>query len=208
MASLDDMELVSVTPSQPCESGNSSNTLYYPQVDNDLIPKIGQQFATVDEVQNFYNTYGRAAGFGTRNYSSKKSREGELIRKEYVCCKEGVSVQKPLDQNPVVPNSATTTRKRGITREGCGAKLSVVKNREGGGFVVTQFVEGHSHPLTTPRRVHLLRSHREVSVAKRALAQQLADANVPINQRMSLFEVQSGGLDKVGLFILVYFVGQ
>lgn len=162
MQSLNNMKLLSA-PSQLCESGNSSEMLYYPQVNNEIIPKIEQQFSTLNEVHQFYNTYGKEGGFGTRQHSTKKSREGEIIRKEYVCCKQGVSAPKPS-----VQSSETTTRRRGTSREFCGAKLAVVKNRSGGGFVVTQFVEGHSHPLTTPTRVHLLRSHREVPLANKA----------------------------------------
>lgn len=42
-----------------------------------------------------------------------------------------------------------------------------------------QFVGEHNHGLTTPRRVHLLRSHRAVSATKKALTQQFSEANMP-----------------------------
>ncbi|XP_073015535.1 protein FAR1-RELATED SEQUENCE 5-like [Primulina eburnea] len=46
--------------------------------------------------------------------------------------------------------------------------------------------------------VHLLRSHRTVSAAKKALTQQFAEANVPTCQQMRLFEIESGGPEHVG----------
>ncbi|KAI8538405.1 hypothetical protein RHMOL_Rhmol09G0100300 [Rhododendron molle] len=66
------------------------------------------------------------------------------------------------------------------------------------GFVVTQFLEGHSHPLTTPRKRHFLRSHRRVLVAQKALTQQLAAANVSTSQQMTVLELHAGGLENVG----------
>ncbi|KAF7139329.1 hypothetical protein RHSIM_Rhsim07G0159000 [Rhododendron simsii] len=187
MQSLDDIELLP-SPSQPCQSSaNSSKQVYPPQVKNEVIPKIKQQFDNLEEVWKFYNSYAKEAGFSIRINSSKTGKNGETIRKEYVCYKEGER-----------KNSKATKRRRGLTREGCGAKLSVVKNRSGEGFVVTQFVEGHNHPFTTPRKRHLLKSHRRMSDVQKALTQQLAAANVPTHQQMSILELQAGGLENIG----------
>ncbi|KAF7144470.1 hypothetical protein RHSIM_Rhsim04G0171600 [Rhododendron simsii] len=191
MQCLDDINVFSALTSIPCESSaNSSQKLYTPQVKNDLIPKINQEFDNLDDVWKFYNHYGKEGGFGTRASSSKRNRDYEVIRKEYVCCKEGVKrVQK---------TSEPITRRRGDSRENCGAKLSVVRNQSSGKFVVSQYVEGHNHPLASPKRVHLFRSHRKVSAAKKALVEQLSAANVRTCQQMSIFELQSGGLQNVG----------
>ncbi|XP_058211550.1 protein FAR1-RELATED SEQUENCE 5-like [Rhododendron vialii] len=164
-----------------------SEVLYTPQVKNEVIPKLTQQFKSLDDAKKFYNNYAFEAGFSMRIHSSKTDKNGETIRKENVCYKEGES-----------KSSEATQRQRGLTREKCGAKLTVVKNRSGEGFVVTQFVEGHSHPLTTPKKVHFLRSHRRVSIAQKALTQQLAAANVSTSQQMSILELQAGSLENVG----------
>ncbi|KAF7151437.1 hypothetical protein RHSIM_Rhsim02G0184800 [Rhododendron simsii] len=65
-------------------------------------------------------------------------------------------------------------------------------------FVVTQFSEGHNHPLTMPRKRHFLRSHRQVSIAHKALTQQLAAANVSTSQQMTVLELQVGGVNHHG----------
>ncbi|XP_058223076.1 protein FAR1-RELATED SEQUENCE 5-like [Rhododendron vialii] len=188
------MDVVSPLPSEMCQSSaNSSQKCYIPQVKNDVIPKINQEFVNLDAVHKFYNNYGKESGFNTREHSSRKNGDKEVIRKEYVCCKQGYSVPK----KPVQINGSSK-RRRGIIREGCGAKLAVVRSKSGDKYVVSQFVEAHNHPLTSPRRTHLLRSHRKVTAAKRALAEQLSQANVPTSQQMSIFEVQSGGLENVG----------
>ncbi|XP_057811860.1 protein FAR1-RELATED SEQUENCE 5-like [Salvia miltiorrhiza] len=50
----------------------------------------------------------------------------------------------------------------------------------------------------SPSKVHLLRSHRSVSIAKRALTQQFSKANVPTCQQMRLLEIEYGGPGHVG----------
>ncbi|XP_073067188.1 uncharacterized protein [Primulina eburnea] len=59
-------------------------------------------------------------------------------------------------------------------------------------------MESHNHPLSTPSKVHLLRSHRTVYASKKALSQQFAEANVPTCQQMRLFEIESGEPEHVG----------
>ncbi|KAF7120004.1 hypothetical protein RHSIM_Rhsim13G0132100 [Rhododendron simsii] len=182
------MDVVSPLPSQMCQSSaNSSQMPYIPQVKNDVIPKINQEFVSLEAVHKFYNNYGKEGGFGTREWSSRKNGDKVVVRKEYVCCKQGHWVPK----KPVL-NTGSSKRRRGIIREGCGAKLAVVRSKSGDKYVVSQFVEAHNHPLTSPRRTHLLRSHRKVTAAKRVLAEQLSQANVPTCQQMSIFEVQAG----------------
>ncbi|KAL2512891.1 Protein FAR1-RELATED SEQUENCE 5 [Abeliophyllum distichum] len=92
----------------------------------------------------------------------------------------------------------TGERNRGKTRTGCNARLAVVKQQTGQLWVVNKFVEEHNHALTTPSRVHLLRSHRHVSATKKALTQQFAEANIPTCQQIRLLELDSGGPSSVG----------
>ncbi|XP_058189056.1 protein FAR1-RELATED SEQUENCE 5-like [Rhododendron vialii] len=177
-------------PSMLCELfANSSQGLYTPQVKNDLIPKINQEFDNLEKVKVFYNRYAKEGGFSIRSHSSRKSTAdvNVIVRKEFCCFKQGLKVQKSTQPNK---------RRRGITRENCRAKLAIV--RKGEKYVVSQFFEGHNHPLASPRRAHLLPSHRKVSVAKKALIEQLLAANVPTCQQMTIFEWESGGLENVG----------
>ena len=147
----------------PCESSaNSCDPVYMPQVKSELIPIIGQNFDTLDDVHQFYNAYAKDGGFGTRKDSTKKNRDGEVTRKEFVCCKQGLRQEKKTDKakEPTTDTNCTQeskTRRSSLTREGCLAKLVVLKDGKlGHGYVVSQFVEGHNHPLLTPRKIHVL----------------------------------------------------
>ncbi|KAL5779414.1 hypothetical protein ACOSQ2_010151 [Xanthoceras sorbifolium] len=99
------------------------------------------------------------AGFNVSLRSSKKSKDTNVVeRKEYLCYKEGVScILEKSDR-------------KSITRECCSAKLAVVRTKKGT-YKVSQFIESHTHPLATPRKVHLLWSHRKVSMAQKSLSQ-------------------------------------
>ncbi|KAK9911751.1 hypothetical protein M0R45_035643 [Rubus argutus] len=145
------------------------------------------EFQTLDEFFEFYNNYAFEAGFSVRRSLREQSRDGtEIVRQELCCHKEGHS--KKLKAQP--------KRRKGIIRKGCLAKVTVVKRS--GVYVVSQFIEGHNHPLTSPPRVHLLKSHRGISHATRCLTMELRVVNIPTHQQISLLEVQSRGIENMG----------
>ncbi|CAL8174523.1 unnamed protein product [Prunus armeniaca] len=89
-------------------------------------------------------------------------------------------------------------RQRGISRCNCKAKIVVVKTHGSKKYTISLFAEGHNHKMTPSGRMHLLRSHRRISDSTKVLTKQLGSINIPINQKVSIFEVQSGGMDKIG----------
>ncbi|CAL9011729.1 unnamed protein product [Prunus brigantina] len=167
---------------------NPSVSIFYPQVIGELTPFQGRQFETLEEVYDFYNQYAREAGFSVQSYSSKKSKDGEVIRKEYVCNKEG---------SWSTETSGVVKRHRGVGRESCKARLIVVKSKYGG-YVVTIFEEAHTHRMTTPRRRHLLKSHRRIFGVNQLVAQQLIFVNVSTHQQYDILATQAGGIENVG----------
>ncbi|XP_073015406.1 protein FAR1-RELATED SEQUENCE 5-like [Primulina eburnea] len=171
---------------------------YIPQVGDNQKPKIGMKFESLDEAFSFYNQYARESGFSARMSNSKKSKKTkEVIWKKFVCFKEGYTDEIRWSKQSK-SDEPIKERARGEIRTGCKSKISVVKEQTGLGWVISTFMESHNHPLSTPSNVHLLRSHRTVSAAKKALSQQFAEANVPTCQQMRLFEIESGGPEHVG----------
>ena len=118
----------------------------------------------------FYNAYAKAAGFSVRSWTTKRDSEtNEVRRKEYVCFKQG--------RSSIIVNVGRK-RRWGSVGENCKAKLVVLKaNSET--YIVTVFNEGHTHSLSTPKKTHLLRSHRNVSTATKSLTEQLSMVNIP-----------------------------
>ncbi|XP_061993349.1 protein FAR1-RELATED SEQUENCE 5-like [Rosa rugosa] len=160
--------------------------VYIPQVKAELMPKLHQEFETIDDVAAFYNRYAKEAGFSIRSHSSATNKDNtQLMRKEYVCYKQGTSKVEG------------EKRKRGLPKVGCKARIAVVR-KESGRYAISVFVEGHNHPLTSPPRVHLLRSHRRVSKVNTVLSQQLSLVNVQKHTQFEFFGVQAGGIENIG----------
>ena len=76
--------------------------------------------------------------------------------------------------------------------------MTLVKHQTGPNWIISTFVEEHNHVLATPTKIHLLRSHRNVSAAKRVLSQQLSEANIPTCQQIRVMEIESGGVQNMG----------
>ncbi|KAJ8646843.1 hypothetical protein MRB53_008591 [Persea americana] len=54
-----------------------------------MTPRLGMHFDDLDEAYNFYNAYGKLAGFSIRKESSNRGKDGEVVWKRFVCSKEG-----------------------------------------------------------------------------------------------------------------------
>ena len=109
-------------------------------------------------------------------------------RKEFVCFKQGKGT---------VVADVEIQRRRGSVKEGCKAKIAVLRSNSGA-YVVSQFLEGHCHPLSTPSKKHLLRLHRSVWSAQNSLTQQLRVVNILSNQQFNFLGVQAGGSENTG----------
>ena len=60
---------------------DENNLMYTPQVSDELRPKKGQQFDTIDDVVTFYNAYAKAVGFSVRAWTTKKEQGSDEIRR-------------------------------------------------------------------------------------------------------------------------------
>ncbi|XP_074560094.1 protein FAR1-RELATED SEQUENCE 5-like [Curcuma longa] len=178
------------------EQNYGDDHIYIPQVTDDRKPKIGMKFTSLEDAFSWYNQYAREAGFSARINNSKKNRmTNEVCWKTFVCFKQGHTDER---NKKLTGDQHRKERNMGETRTGCKSKIALVKQQTGSNWIVTNFVESHNHPLSTPSKVYLLRSHRHVSKAKKVLTQQFSEANVPTCQQMRLFEIEYGGPELVG----------
>ena len=88
-------------------------------------------------------------------------------------------------------------RRTSDTRENCGSYLQL-KKMKGGYWTVFKIVVEHSHLLSTPRKTHMLRSHRRIDAPKKKLIDTYGAANIIPNKQMGILVLQSGGRDRVG----------
>ncbi|KAK3043800.1 hypothetical protein RJ639_000499 [Escallonia herrerae] len=116
---------------------------------------IGKVFVNEDEAYNFYNLYARLKGFGIRKHWATRSRTtGKLIKRQFVCNKEGFRSSKDNRQ------IGRETKRRRETRTGCGAMMGITLSNTGE-WVVDKFLDSHNHDMNTPSKVIKHRSHRK-----------------------------------------------
>ncbi|KAL7163648.1 hypothetical protein ACSBR2_039711 [Camellia fascicularis] len=102
-------------------------------------PYLNQEFESEAEAHAFYNAYATRVGFVIRVSKLSRSRhDGSAIGRALVCNKEGFRM--PDKREKIV-------RQRTETRVGCRAMI-LVRKVSSGKWVVTKFVEEHTHPLT------------------------------------------------------------
>lgn len=59
---------------------------------SDVVPKLKQEFKTMDDVVALYNRYAKEAEFNIRSHISAMIKDNiTLMRNEYVCYKQGDS---------------------------------------------------------------------------------------------------------------------
>ncbi|KAM3712710.1 hypothetical protein ACJW30_01G203100 [Castanea mollissima] len=131
-------------------------------------PFKGMEFEADEIAYDFYNEYGKNAGFS--------------IRKEYVnkCKKTGVVTSRRFrDQNIKNP--------RAETRCGCEAHL----------YAVNDFIAEHNHYLHLASTVHMMPSQRKVA-ATHAIEIDLAhESGLRLKQSYELLSKQVGGYDNL-----------
>ncbi|KAL6203957.1 hypothetical protein ACLB2K_021227 [Fragaria x ananassa] len=164
------------------------------------VPKlqIGQEFDSIEDAYHFYNDiYAKRVGFGVRMGSNKRSKViGELNWKQFVCSKEGITY-KTYENSRRQQSSTMEERNCGIKRMNCKARLNIVLNKASKKWCISDFEETHTHELTTPRRIHMLTSHRKLTKAKKCLMGK-SNVNVRSSQQFKIMETMAGGIQNVG----------
>ncbi|KAJ1414239.1 FAR1 DNA-binding domain [Sesbania bispinosa] len=135
----------STSPRSPTPPENE----WVPNCVEELKPKVGQQFDTLEEGKNFYKRYAHNVGFSVRCSSETKDKNGVKRWKYFVCSKEGYKPDK--EKVGEQSNSTIKSRRRSLIREGCNAK-AVFKLVEEGKYELIRFHESHTHVLASPMK--------------------------------------------------------
>ena len=135
-----------------------------PELPQDLIPTIGQEFNTSKDVYEFYNMYAKHTGFGIRK--AQRNKQTRYLK----CVREGT-------HKPSVADSDRQRDKHSM-RIGCGAFLRF-KEREDGTCVVKEIVHNHNHPLLlSPSMLVYMHSHKNLDSTLTDYVKDLQSSNV------------------------------
>lgn len=117
----------------------------------ELEPKVGMVFHSEEEAFNFYNSYAKRKGFSVRKGHLSRRRDNSIRDRHYVCSNEGTRQDH---------RTHVTKKPRPLERTKCLARIEFKVNRSNA-WVINKFVEEHNHPLASPNKIHMLRSHRK-----------------------------------------------
>lgn len=204
---------------QSKEDARSEDWCSYVRFNGQNIKKLclkdfdGVGFTSVDDAEKMYAYYSHVVGFSTRRFKLDKDREGLIVRREWVCSKQGQSPGQMKKRTPKSvkrsANEQTQFEKkkhrkfsvgRGIryTRVFCPAAFTIRYSRERGEYYVSKFVTHHNHELAMPGEVQFLRSHRAVKEHDIAQLEALRGAQVHTSRAYEYLVHQAGGYQYVG----------
>ncbi|KAG9458201.1 hypothetical protein H6P81_002709 [Aristolochia fimbriata] len=153
-----------------------------------IVSMVGMQFDTFDEAFNFYNSYAFKKGFSVQR-DRIHTKGGVKVDQLFVCAKEG---KKWYDKQ-----HANATFSRAQTRCECEAKMYVWLN-DLEKVEVKNFTEEHTHECITPRKAHMLRSHRSLSKVQVAQANFADAVGITPKAIVDFQSRQVGGRESLG----------
>ncbi|KAK3188319.1 hypothetical protein Dsin_027880 [Dipteronia sinensis] len=115
-----------------------------------------------------------------------RDTHGLITIRRWVCSKEGYRSKKHVHRTDRVREP------RGQTRQGCRASMKINFDREKMLWVVTEFVNEHSHKLSPGNHSQFLCCHRNVKDCDIAQVQSLRSVGIKTSQMMDHLLDQSG----------------
>ncbi|XP_058111161.1 protein FAR1-RELATED SEQUENCE 5-like [Magnolia sinica] len=121
-----------------------------------------------------------------------RKHDGLIYFCQWVCWREGYRDKRHFGRTNGV------RKERAITRVGCKASRTAVKEKNGK-WIVKEFVEEHNHETVASPMVHLLRSHRSFGDIVTAQLKNLRNAGAPTNVVMSYLTEEIGRNRNIGI---------
>ncbi|RYR43950.1 hypothetical protein Ahy_A08g040326 [Arachis hypogaea] len=122
-------------------------------VDDELVPKVGMTFTTLEDAGKFYRNYAKAAGFSTRVRCT--NRKGNEIKNQLITCSRERKWKSKI--SPTEKTNPTA----GLN---CPARIYIHTLKDVGAWIISKVVLDHSHPCC-PSKAEMLKQHRELSMS-------------------------------------------
>ncbi|MQL68970.1 hypothetical protein Taro_001273, partial [Colocasia esculenta] len=116
---------------------------YEPTSNETFCISVGMEFEDSEAAYNYYLSYAKRMGFSVRKEHLRKTKEGIIRSRRFVCSREGWRKGDKRDINVKVH--------RAETRMGCEAKMAICLYKNGK-YRVTHFHPSHNHELETPSK--------------------------------------------------------
>ncbi|QHO01062.1 Protein FAR-RED ELONGATED HYPOCOTYL [Arachis hypogaea] len=135
-------------------------------VDDELVPKVGMTFTTLEDAGKFYRNYAKAAGFSTRVRCT--NRKGNEIKNQLITCsREGKWKSKISPTEKTNPTAGVN----------CPPRIYIHTLKDVGAWIISKVVLDHSHPCC-PSKAEMLKQHRELSMSIRRTIENNEEADL------------------------------
>ncbi|RYR30177.1 hypothetical protein Ahy_B01g055004 [Arachis hypogaea] len=150
-------------------------------VDDELVPKVGMTFTTLEDAGKFYRNYAKAAGFSTRVRCT--NRKGNEIKNQLITCsREGKWKSKISPTEKTNPTAGLN----------CPARIYIHTLKDVGAWIISKVVLDHSHPCC-PSKAEMLKQHRELSMSIRRTIENNEEAGIRPSKTYQSFVAAAGG---------------
>ncbi|RYR44549.1 hypothetical protein Ahy_A08g040870 [Arachis hypogaea] len=150
-------------------------------VDDELVPKVGMTFTTLEDAGKFYRNYAKAAGFSTRVRCT--NRKGNEIKNQLITCsREGKWKSKISPTEKTNPTAGLN----------CPARIYIHTLKDVGAWIISKVVLDHSHPCC-PSKAEMLKQHRELSMSIRRTIENNDEAGIRPSKTYQSFVAAAGG---------------
>ena len=154
-------------------------------VDDELVPKVGMTFTTLEDAGKFYRNYAKAAGFSTRVRCT--NRKGNEIKNQLITCsREGKWKSKISPTEKMNPTAGLN----------CPARIYIHTLKDVGAWIISKVVLDHSHPCC-PSKAEMLKQHRELSMSIRRTIENNEEAGIRPSKTYQSFVAAAGGHRKL-----------
>ncbi|KAK0571085.1 hypothetical protein LWI29_010716 [Acer saccharum] len=192
----DNKEGLFFTPNNMCSTGVNSVQFSSWEGSGNQDVDINQiknmKFDSMDDARSFYLGYARGNGFGIRATNLDHDREGRVLRRKWVCDKQGSRREEYLT------NKDRKRKPRLQTRQNCKACFSIGLDSDTLKYSVRVFMDDHSHKLATFREVSSHRSHRNLDEGDYAQIDDMGKNCIRGCQTFEYMVDQKGGYSKIG----------
>ncbi|RYQ85590.1 hypothetical protein Ahy_B10g105154 [Arachis hypogaea] len=150
-------------------------------VDDELVPKVGMTFTTLEDAGKFYRNYAKAAGFSTRVRCT--NRKGNEIKNQLITCsREGKWKSKISPTEKTNPTAGLN----------CPARIYIHTLKDVGAWIISKVVLDHLHPCC-PSKAEMLKQHRELSMSIRRTIENNEEAGIRPSKTYQSFVAAAGG---------------
>lgn len=183
-------------------SPNGTRIIWIPKDVDDVKPKLGTIYQSIDEAMDFYKKYACASGFDVRKTTTKKKGGNILTHRYMVCSRQGFPDSVLVDTMDNENNNPF--RNSNIKRMGCKACAKFKRVGDSMQFQLYEFEERHNHSLVSKQYKHLLKMNRQLDFSGQTFIQKMANSSIGATKAYHLYHGLHGGYNINGGTVVDY----